>query len=237
MSKKLNIISPVNDVLVTQGFGSNYLGFYKQWGLDGHPGIDYRLKHSGRVIASHKGIVTWAGKGKDGGIGIEIWDKNQSIKTFYYHHEKNLVKKNNIVEQGQLIAKGDNTGKYTTGSHEHFELYFVDKYGVTLNKDNGYKGSVNPALHLPKNWDKDNAYHRYGRKQNRKAEFLMRFKNPWLHRQLRKSNSIGKIYNTSFINALVYGSWAFSDVINPALYEIWGWCKKDEYTRGKKNFN
>jgi len=231
--KNINIIPPVKDVYVTQGFGFNYVDFYAKMGLKGHPGIDFRAKHGCKIYAAHDGVVSFAGRGKDGGIGVELWNKGENFKTFYYHHKKNLVKKGQEVKQGDNIALADNTGKYTTASHEHFELYFCSNDGKqSCFVGNGYKGSVDPAIYFKKNWDKTNAYHRYGRKQDWLAEFKMRFKNIWLHDQLNKRGAIKKIFDTSFINALVYGGWGFEDVINDAMWENWAFIKKDDYLKG-----
>jgi len=190
----------------------------------------------------HDGIISWCGYGKDGGTGIEIWNKDLGFKTFYYHHLENLdkIQKGIKVGAGEVIASADNTGKYTTGDHEHVELYFVDRNGNTLNKNNGFGGSVDPAPYFAKQygqyWMKPAAYHRYGREQNWLAEFTMRFKNFWLHRQLLKTNQLYKIYDTEFINALVYGGWDFDTVINPAMWEIWVYCKKVDYEAGYRPF-
>lgn len=84
-------------------------------------------------------------------------------------------------------------------------------------------------------WDKSRAYHRYERKQNWYAEWKMRFKNAWLHRQLIKKG-MNPILGIEPINALVYGGWDFDTVINSAMYEIWGWVKKKEYEKGVRPF-
>jgi murein DD-endopeptidase MepM/ murein hydrolase activator NlpD len=190
-------------------------------------------------MAAHSGTVSWCGKGKDGGIGVELW--GEGFKTFYYHHLKNSPKVQVGVKigEGETIAEADNTGKYTTGDHLHFEKYLVDKNGTTLNKDNGYGGSIDPAPDFKerygKDWDKSAAYNRYGRKQEWLAEWTMRFKNPWLHKQLIK-RGMRPIWGIEPINALVYGGWDFESVINPSLYEQWGWLTKKEYQEGKRAF-
>jgi len=227
---------PVKDVYVTQGFGFNYVDFYKKMGMKGHNGIDFRAKHGCPILSANNGIVHWAGKGKDGGIGIQIWNKTQRYKTFYYHHDKNLVKKGDKVKQGQEIAKADNTGRYTTSSHEHFGLYLTDYKGKTINYNNGYKGAIDPTIYFEKNWDKTNAYHRYGRKQEWLAEFKMRFKNIWLHDQLNKIGMIKRVFDTDFINALVYGGWDFESSINPAMWENTSYLTKSEYLKGVRPF-
>lgn len=237
----INLLLPVRDVRVNQPFGVNFLNFYQQWNLKGHPGIDFEAYNGCKITASHTGIVSWCGFGKDEGIGIELWDKDNDFKTFYYHHLKNETKiqKGVKVSAGEVIAQADNTGKYTTGDHEHFELYLVDDLGNTLNKDNGFGGSIDPAQYFVnrygKDWNKSASYNRYGRNQNWFAEWKMRFKNPWLHKQLI-ARGMNPIWGIEPINALVYGGWDFDSVINPALYDAWGYLTKTEYLEGRRAF-
>jgi murein DD-endopeptidase MepM/ murein hydrolase activator NlpD len=237
----IKLLLPVKDVLVTQSFGLNYLDFYKQWGLKGHPGIDLAARRGCKITAAHDGIVSWCGLGKDNGVGVELWNKEQNYKTFYYHHLANAPKVQVGIkfEAGEIIAEADNTGRYTTGDHEHFEIYFVDKQGNTLDRNNGYGGSVDPAPYFAarhgKDWHRPAAYHRYGRNQEWLAEWTMRFKNAWLHRYLIKKG-LSPILGIEPINALVYGGWDVEAVINPAMYENWAHLKKTEYLAGKRPF-
>jgi len=115
----------------------------------------------------------------------------------------------------------------------------LNKDGSTANYNNGYKGAIDPAIFFKekygKDWDKSASYNRYGRKQDWQAEFNMRFKNAWLHKQLKK-RGLNPILNIEQINALVYGAWDFEDVINVALYDCWGYLTKKEYNEGKRAF-
>jgi len=229
---------PVKNVYVNQPFGVNYVGFYKKLGMNGHNGIDFRARTGYPIYATHSGIITWAGKDDGGGMGVANSSNVNGLgfKTINYHLSKILVQKGQPVIMGDKIGLAGNTGKYTTGPHDHFGLKEIHD-GITLNKQNGYFGAVDPAQYFENNWDKSRSYHRYGRKGNYWAELKVRFKNPWLHRQLIKRGQLHKIYNNEFINALVYGGWALEDVLNPALYrDGWGWLKKDEFTRGVKPF-
>lgn len=227
---------PVKDIFVTQPFGVNFVNFYTNLGLDGHNGIDFRARTGCKVYAAHDGLVVYSNKDSGGGEGIEIATTidGPGYKTIYYHLEKRFVEESKEIKAGDLIGYADNTGKYTTGDHLHFGLKRIFN-GVIIDFNNGFKGAIDPAPFFPKNWDKSNSYHRYGRKQNWLAEWKMRFKNPWLHRQLIKKG-LNPILGIEPINALVYGGWDFDSVINPAMFEIWGWCKKDEFVRGKINF-
>lgn len=237
-SMKLSL--PIRDVYITQPFGVNYLDFYKKLGLDGHNGIDFRAKKGCPVLASHSGKVLEASTDTSGGKQVILFNKEGHFKTIYYHLLSFNVKTGDTVKEGQAIGKADNTGKYTTGDHLHFGLKMTDKNGDAINLDNGYRGAIDPApffeLMVGYAWDKPSAYHRYGRKQDWKAEFNMRFMNPWLHKQLIKRGQLKKIFDTEFINALVYGGWDFDAVINPAMHYNWAYLKKSEYLKGERPF-
>lgn len=238
---KPKLLLPVRDIKINQPFGANYLDFYKKLGLKGHNGIDFKAKRGCKVLASHSGVVTWAGKDRQGGISVTIekTTKGNGYKTIYYHLQETKVKKGDRVGQGSIIGLADNTGKYTTGDHLHFGLKFIEN-NKTANYNNGYRGAVDPAPYFEKlhgkKWYMPAAYHRYGRRQEYWAEFKMRFKNPWLHRQLIKRHALNKVYDSSFINALVYGGWDFNTVVNPAMHDIWAYMKKTEYINGRRPF-
>jgi len=229
---------PVKDVSINQIFGLNYLDFYEKLGLKGHNGIDFKAKIGCNILASHKGEVIYAGKDNSGGISATICEntKGLSYKTIYYHLSELKCKRGDVVKAGDIIGLSGNTGKYTTGPHLHFGLKLT-KDKITINGNNGYNGAIDPSKYFKKDWDRSHAYHRYYRKGSYLAEILVRFKNPWLHRQLIKRKMLYKVYDNEFINAITYGGWDFNSVMNPALYEIWGWSKKDEFENGKINFS
>lgn len=232
----IKLLLPLRDIYITQPFGVNFLDFYKKLGMAGHNGIDFRARTGCPVIAAHSGIIAFAGMDAGGGISVEIITstEGEGYKTIYYHLKKINVAKGEGVKAGALIGWADNTGQYTTGDHLHFGLKQIYN-GETINRDNGYFGAIDPTPYFPNNWDKSNAYHRYGRKQDWTGEWKMRFKNAWLHRQLIR-RGLSPILGIEPINALVYGGWDFETAINPAMYEIWGWLKKGEYLEGKKPF-
>jgi murein DD-endopeptidase MepM/ murein hydrolase activator NlpD len=240
---KIELLLPVRDISVTQPFGVNYLDFYQKLGMRGHNGIDFLARRGCPVLASHDGVVTNAGMDGGGGIIVELYNQADSYKTLYYHllNVAPKIQKGVRVGAGEIVGNANNTGIYTTGDHLHFGMKFTDKNGNTLNHGNGYFGAVDPAPYFEnrhgKHWDKPAAYHRYGRRQEWLAEFNMRFKNAWLHRQLIGRGLLSRIYDTEFINALVYGGWGFEDAINPAMYQIWAHLKKDDYiNKGKRPF-
>lgn len=248
----MKLLLPVRDIHITQEFGvsftwfdkekGKFVDFYKNLGLNGHMGIDFRAKMGCKVTAAHEGKINKAYFNKGAGNYIEILGTGEAdgYATGYAHLEEMHVKEGDRVKAGQVIGTADNTGVYTTGDHLHFELKPVDSLGRATLKNNGYNGCINPAPFFVeqygKDWFQPAAYHRYGRKADYWKEFNMRFKNYWLHRQLKKINKLGNIYDNIFINKLVYGFWSFDEAINPAMNFITDHLTKDELKRGLKPF-
>lgn len=217
---------PLKDIFVTQPFGVNYLDFYQKMGLPCHPGVDFRARSGCNLYASDSGVIIRSGDYSDGGIGIEI--KHLGCTTFYYHLQETKVKIGDIVKAGDLIGLCDNTGKYTTGDHLHFELR-IDGNKVDPA---GYFNYTYEGIEIkPLDWDKSRCYHRYYRGRPKgglineaKILAILTKKGIWP--------------NPEKINSLVYGGWDLDTVVNPAMYEIWSQLKKDEFIDKKlKPFN
>lgn len=224
--KKFKLYKPLDWIIVTQPFGVNYVNFYQDLGMKGHNGEDYRC-YEDKVYAAHDGIVLRAGKYSDGGIGIELLSDyinpdGTRFKTIYYHL-KNIgkdVKKGAHFIGTQLIGISDNTGRYTTGNHLHFGLKLCDRYGNTLNWNNGYRGAIDPRPYTDKDYYKLPVHRKYGRATSVLSELRMRAKYPFISQE--------QLY------AIVYGGYPYSEVINPSLKPIWTFLRREEYLRGMK---
>lgn len=90
-----------------------------------HNGCDFAVPTGSTVIASDSGKVINVSSGGLGGIQIIIQHDNEYM-TAYLHLSATLVKVNDFVKQGQIIAKSGNTG-YSTGAHLHFSIYDLKK--------------------------------------------------------------------------------------------------------------
>lgn len=216
---------PLRDIFVTQPYGVNYCDFYQKMGLPYHPGVDFRARSATPLYAAHSGTVTRCGVYSDGGIGIEL-KHDSGYVTFYYHLMGVQVKVGDLVLAGQQIGLCDNTGKYTTGDHLHFELR-ID--GEKVNPAPYFVFNFNGDPINPKDWDKSRCYHRYYRGRPKGG----------YENELRILAILGKkkIWPTcEKINALVYGGWDLEAVINPAMYENWSQLKKTEFLSGQKPF-
>jgi murein DD-endopeptidase MepM/ murein hydrolase activator NlpD len=220
MTIKLRL--PLKHIFVTQPFGVNYVDFYQKMGLSGHPGVDFRAKHGCPIYASNSGVVIRSGFYSDGGIGIEV-ETDGLYSTFHYHLDSVLMKIGDTVEAGDLIGFCDNTGKYTTADHDHFELRIG---GVKTNPAGYFYYTFDGQEINPKDWDKSRCYHRYyrgrpkgGYKEEVRIAAILAKKKLWP--------------TAEKINALVYGGWDLEAVENPAMYEVWSQLKKDEFVNKK----
>jgi murein DD-endopeptidase MepM/ murein hydrolase activator NlpD len=111
-------------------------GYGPRWGRM-HRGVDIAAPVGTPIMASAQGEVISAGW-NSGGFGnlVKVKHPDGSL-TLYAHNKRLLVRRGQIVEQGQRIAEMGNTGR-STGAHLHFEIH-----------TNG-KGAVNPIAFLPK---------------------------------------------------------------------------------------
>jgi hypothetical protein len=226
---------PLRDISVNQPFGVNFYNFYSQMGLKGHNGVDFRAKDGFNCYASHAGIVTWAGEDNQGGISVNLSSGNDGFGyyTIYYHLKDVVVAVNDKVQAGQLIGHTDNTGKYTTGDHLHFGLKLINN-GLTMNKDNGYLGAIDPTpyfnsnyqgyLFNPKDCYKSNAYHRYFRLgRNIKLEWQMVFTLMKILKRLPSNEEV---------NSAVYGAWDRESLLNPAMHDLCAYITKGDFLNG-----
>lgn len=235
--------APIKDVLIRQTFGEDFfwydsekkqnIWFYKdRLGLKGHNGIDFRAFDGCPVIATHDGVIIWAGMDGDGGISVTILSnrEGEGFITIHYHLKDVCVSVDDEVKAGKLIGHADNTGKYTTGDHLHFGLKRTFN-GDTIDKDNGYNGAIDPAPYfIDKEWDKSNAFKRYGRKRTWQT-YLSEVKvMTALLRYLKRTPTQEQI------NACTYGAWDRDVLRNDALAYNWKYLTKLEYQNGKQPF-
>jgi len=233
---------PLRDIVLTQGFGFNYVDFYTKLGMLGHNGCDFRAKNLCPCYASHDGIIFYCGTDSDGGIQVDIWNEENLFKTIYYHLKSYIVKQGQNVKAGDLIGYCDNTGKYTTGSHLHFSLKQTNADGSTLTSswNNGYKGAIDPTPYFTKTFNgfeignkdcyKSRSYHRYYRGRPKGGYYNEVKVLPYLIRRLKRLPTYEEI------NAIVYGGWDIEAVLNDAMYENWSQLKKSEYLEGQRPF-
>ena len=112
---------PTDNRVVTSNFGA-------RWGRQ-HKGIDVKVYIGDTIRAAFSGKVRMV-KYEAGGYGKYVVIRHgNGLETIYGHMSKHLVAEDEIVEAGQPIGLGGNTGR-STGSHLHLETRLC---GVALN--------------------------------------------------------------------------------------------------------
>lgn len=90
-----------------------------------HYGIDINLNTGDTVRSAFSGRVRYA-KFNSGGYGnLVVIRHYNGLETFYAHLSKIDVVPNQLVEAGESIGLGGNTGR-SFGAHLHFEVRFYD---------------------------------------------------------------------------------------------------------------
>jgi len=90
-------------------------------GASFHPGLDITAPAGRLVVAAGSGIVVEVGNMGDGYGNKVVISHNDSISTLYGHLSAILVKKGEIVKEGDPIGRVGSTGR-STGDHLHFEI-------------------------------------------------------------------------------------------------------------------
>lgn len=109
---------PVNTGWLSSPYGYRADPFTgkKTW----HAGIDFSALAGSDVVATAAGVVTTVERKAGYGIFVEVSHGN-GYTTRYGHNSSVLVKKGDLVEKGEVIAKVGSTGR-STGPHVHYEV-------------------------------------------------------------------------------------------------------------------
>lgn len=116
ITKKM--IYPVLNRKVTSGFGTRIHPVTKEKHF--HNGVDFAGKVGDSIVSPFDGVVKDVYTNSVGGNQLLIKHIN-GYTTGYAHLNKTLVKKGDVVKQGQQIAELGKTGR-VTGAHLHFTL-------------------------------------------------------------------------------------------------------------------
>tara|TARA_B100000989_G_scaffold297310_1_gene282757 strand:+ start:895 stop:1722 length:828 start_codon:yes stop_codon:yes gene_type:complete len=111
--KKLNsfFIKPV-DGLIIEVFNKKI----------GHFGIDIVSKKGAFISSVDDGVVLFSSWTHEFGYVLIVKHQN-SFTSFYKHNSEVFKSKGDYVKSGETIAVIGNSGKYSTGTHLHFELW------------------------------------------------------------------------------------------------------------------
>lgn len=108
-----DFIWPIKRGQITSLFGSRRRDF--------HEGIDIRANRGTPVYAAKAGRVIYASRKIRGYGNMIVLRHSDGTSSVYAHNKKNLVRRGQTVDQGQMIAEVGATGK-ATGPHLHFEI-------------------------------------------------------------------------------------------------------------------
>ncbi len=142
----------IGEFSITQKFGERP-DYYKQFGFNGHEGLDWGVPTETAIIASEAGTIVRRNddfKNNAYGTYVVVWHKALNLATWYCHLQSVSVNIGDEVQKGQQIGVSDNTGN-TFGPHLHFNVCKTDANGYRTNQDNGYKGFVDPLPYLDSN--------------------------------------------------------------------------------------
>lgn len=91
-----------------------------------HKGIDYAVPMGTNVYAPAMGTVENVWTDRSCGNGIKI-KHDMGYETVYCHLSQPLVKTNDIVNSGYIIAQSGNSGR-STGPHLHYAIKYNGEY-------------------------------------------------------------------------------------------------------------
>lgn len=118
-----NFCMPCDSRMVTSHYG------YRRSFRRQHYGTDIKVFVGDTIRAAFSGKVRVVGdQGYRRGYGKYLVIRHPNgLETVYGHLNKHLVKPDQIVKAGEVIALGGNTGR-STGSHLHFETRFLGQF-------------------------------------------------------------------------------------------------------------
>ncbi|MBL6956188.1 MAG: M23 family metallopeptidase [Chlorobium phaeobacteroides] len=95
-----------------------------------HYGIDIATPVNEPVSALSDGSVIFSGWTTDFGYTLIL--DHGTYKTFYKHCSRLFKRSHEQVKLGEIIALSGNTGKFSTGTHLHFEIW---RNGIPVNPE------------------------------------------------------------------------------------------------------
>lgn len=144
--KNLPLGWPVDEGSITSGFGDRVSPF--GFTTDFHTGTDFANAIGTPIKATADGKVIFAGASNTGyGIYVKILHSHGFI-TLYGHASKILVKENDHVKRGEVIALLGRTGS-ATGPHVHYEV----RQEARDDHNQPYELFLNPLPFFKEKWN------------------------------------------------------------------------------------
>lgn len=129
----------------TQGFNDPCCqASYKQFGMNGHNGLDFATPSGTRILAPHDGKVIESTLDATG-YGIYVKIENSIEGSVLAHLREARVGVGDGVKEGDLIGYSDNSGN-STGPHLHWGYYRFPR-----DRSNGFAGFIDQTPYIGTN--------------------------------------------------------------------------------------
>jgi murein DD-endopeptidase MepM/ murein hydrolase activator NlpD len=116
---------PVDDGHITSRFGMRRHPISERMAM--HNGVDLRAPRGTPVYATADGVVEWASKHHNSGLGKMVkLVHNYGFSTIYGHLDAIEVQVGNYVQRGDLLGYSGNTGA-STAPHLHYEVRHLNR--------------------------------------------------------------------------------------------------------------
>ncbi len=116
---------PVYSEQVTSGFGMRRHPISERMAM--HGGVDLRATRGTPVHATADGVVEWAAKQHNSGMGKVVrLVHNFGFTTLYGHLDRIEVRPGQFVQRGDLLGYAGNTGT-ATAPHLHYEVRHLNR--------------------------------------------------------------------------------------------------------------
>lgn len=116
---------PVESEVVTSSFGMRRHPIQERTAM--HGGVDLRAPTGTPIYASADGVVEWASKHHNSGLGNMVkLVHNYGFSTVYGHMDSIDVQVGNYIKRGQLLGYSGNTGA-SAAPHLHYEVRHLNR--------------------------------------------------------------------------------------------------------------
>ncbi|UOF94477.1 MAG: M23 family metallopeptidase [Bacteroides sp.] len=122
MTNSIPAIQPISNKnlkRIASGYGLRMHPVYKIYKM--HYGVDFVAPTGTKIYSTGNGIIKDININRSYGLCVVI-NHGYGYKTLYAHMSKVIVRKNQIVNRGDIIGLVGNSG-LSTGSHLHYEVY------------------------------------------------------------------------------------------------------------------